>query len=414
MIAEKLNGTQLTPEEVQFLSDELGVSKEEIISRGVPTTPINQQYMPQYNPFQQMQQSQYDQRPQYNPHNSGYQGYYNQYGQQYYPQNIPGYTPIYQAYQQPQYMPITNSYASGPVCDPYGNWYNNVNSYNTQMQDLYNAQVQSSYIQMYQQQMLNDNPLKNYINLSVNYKPAPNTYIGYYACAPQINMYGFDMTPEDYALYKNQEAYLQSQKKIFEDISRGMLRVNNSELPENLDVKEHFQKMLTPETEGDKLEFNLFNFDPEIRRMEYNNNNLKYYLQNEERQNQYRQYVATVKERQMNQTMDEVRKQTPENMTLSQFLEAGGNLQREALIEQYRRNYARNLQNSYIQAHYNANVRPPLEDPNYYMAMMRDGQTDVGDISISLPSFLSRNYEERKQKFLSAITNSSKGDDLPF
>lgn len=419
MVVETINGSQLTPEEVQFLSDELGCSKEEVINGKIPTKPINQQYMPQYNPYQQMQQNMYDHRPQYNPYGTGYQGYgyYNQYGQQYYPSYIQGYTPLYQGQVQGyQYMPITNSYSSGPVCDAYGNWYNNINSYNQaynkQIQDSYANQVQFAYTQMYRQQALNGNPFENYINLTMNYQPTPNTYFGYYASLPQINMYGFTMTPDDYACYKNAENFLQHQKKIFEDISRGVLKSTNPELPENLDIKQYYQEKLTPTAEGANLEFNMFNFDPEIKKMEYNNNSLNYTLKN--LNGPYQEYVKSVREKRMQQQMIETRKQTPENMTLSQFLEAGGNLYREALIEDYKRNYARNLQNSYIQAHYNANVRPPLEDPNYYMSMMKNGQTDIGDISISLPAFLSRNYEERRQKFLSAISNSPKGDGLPF
>lgn len=405
MEIEHISGSQLSPQEVQFISEEFGCTPEQVRSGQLPTQPINQ-YTPQYNPYQQMQG--YNYQPMY-PQPQYYQPMYNQYGQVY--QQYPtGYTSMYQNYQTPNtiYPPQYYYPQNGtPVQDAYGNWYN---SYI----DMMSAQSKQQIQRQYRDHILDGNPFANYIQLVADYEPQQNqsmTYFGYMPQYTQVNTYGFNMDEDDKIIFKTQDKYLENQRKVFESLSKGAM-IASGKTVDDVDIQKYYKEQITPDIQETKKEVNPLNLPESIVNLRGNGDKLDYYEDLNKRMEADFNYRRNNMISAMNRQMDEVRKVTPETMTLSEFLKIGGRLYSDAIYEDYTKKFRRDMQNAYESAHYNANVRPPLGDQNYYSEMFRFSRTNVDDISISAPAYIQRNYEERRQRFLNAIKNG--GNELPF
>lgn len=393
MIIDHISGSQLSPDEVRFIASEFGCTEDQVRMGNIPTQPVNQQYMPQYNPYQYMQggMTPYD-RPMMQPVQYPYM--YNQYGYAYQPQYANGYVPMYSSYVAPQ---------------PYPQMY-----YPQYYSQNYNPEVQANlqYRSDYRERKLSGNPLASHIKLVMDYRSNPSgTYFGYTPYNYGTNMYGFTMSEEDRILFKNPDNFLQNQKDMFEMITKGAALAGNNKIPDD-DVKKYYIEKTTPDESTINTNTNPFHLRKKIIDMRRNMAQIGYAESLSKQTEQIYNYRRTNYINAVNKKMEETRKVTPEDMTLSQFLEIGGELYSNCLYENYTNNFRRNLTNSYVQAHYNANVRPPLEDPNYYSAMFKYGQTDVGDICISPPSFITKSYEERRQRFINALIKGN--DDLPF
>ena len=399
MEIEHLSGSQLSPQEVQFIAEEFGCTQEQVRAGQLPTQPINQ-YTPQYNPYQQIQSYNYQQPyPQ-----QYYQPMYNQYGQPY----PTGYVSMYQNYQpSPTIYPQQSYYnPNGPVQDAYGNWHN---SYADMMISQSKQQIQQDY----RNHVLEGNPFAQYIQLVTDYEPQQNTTTTYYGYTPQYtqtNTYGFTMDEDDKVIFKTQDKYLENQKKVFESLSRGAMIASGKNV-DGVDIKQYYKDQITADVTGVEKDINSLNLPQEVVNLRGNGDKLAYYetMSKREELNSYNTRNNLVNA--MNRQMDEVRKITPETMTLSEFLKIGGKLYGDALFEDHTKQYRRDMQNAYEAAHYNSMVRPPLNDPNYYNSMFRFG-ANVDDITISAPAFLKRNYEERRQRFIDSVKNG--GSDPPF
>lgn len=396
MIVDHISGSQLSPDEVRFIASEFGCTEEQVRMGNIPTQPINQQYMPQYNPYQYMQggMTPYD-RPMMQPVQYPYM--YNQYGYAYQPQYgyANGYIPMYSGYIAPQQV--------------YPQMY-----YPQYYSQNYNPEIQANlqYRNDYRERKLSGNPLARHIKLVTDYNPNPSgTYFGYTPYNYGTNMYGFTISEEDQAIFKTPDRFLQNQKAMFEMMTKGVAQATGNASAQD-DVKKYYLEQTTPDESTVNTNSNPFNLRKDIIDMRRNMTQIGYAEAIANQTEQIYRYRQTNYINAVNKKMEETRKVTPEDMTLSQFLEIGGELYSKCLYENYTNSYRRNLTNSYVQAHYNANVRPPLEDPNYYSAMLNYGKTDVGDICISAPSFLTRNYEERRQKFINALIKGN--GDLPF
>lgn len=404
MEIEHLSGSQLSPQEVQFIAEEFGCTPEQVRTGQLPTQPINH-YTPQYNPYQQIPsynyQQPYPQQQYYQP------PMYNQYGQSYQPYPA-GYTSMYQNYQAPPTIYPQYSYnQNGPVQDMYGQWYN---SYTEMMLNQSKQQIQQDY----RNHILEGNPFAQYIQLVADYQPVQNQNTTYYGYTPQYvqqNTYGFTMDEDDKAIFKTQDKYLENQKKVFESLSRGAMIASGKNV-DGVDIQRYYKDQITPDISEIEKDNNPLNLPENVINLRSNGDKLGYYENMNKRMGIDQVYKRNNLVNAMNRQMEEVRKITPENMTLSEFLKIGGKLYGDALYEDHTKQYRRDMQNAYETAHYNAMVRPPLSDPNYYASMMRFGQTNVDDISISAPAFLKRNYEERRQRFIDYVKNG--GSELPF
>lgn len=410
MVVEHISGNQLSPAEVQFIAQEFGCTPEQVRSGQLPGQPVNQQYTPQYNPYQQMQG--YGYRPMYPQQQPMvYQPMYNQYGQIYQSQYPVGYTPTYQNYQQPNTIYPQQSYYpqyNMPVQDAYGKWYS---SYTEMMM----AQPTQQLEHQYRDQILEGNPFASYIQLVADYNPNPNTtYFGYNPQFSYNQSYGLTMDEEERRIFQTQDKYLENQKKIFESLSRGAMIASGQNVDE-INIQQYYKEQLTPDYQVIKENNNPLNVPDEILNLRDAPVQWNYYKELNRRSEELFNYRKNNTIAAMNKKMDEVRKETPETMTLSQFLDIGGKLYGDAMFEDFTNKYRKDLTNAYVSAHYNASVKPPINDPNYYNTMMKFGQTDVGDICISTPAFLLRNYEERRQRFINACINGGSNDnDIPF
>ena len=207
MEIEHLSGSQLSPQEVQFIAEEFGCTPEQVRAGQLPTKPINQ-YTPQYNPYQQIPS--YNYQPSY-PQPQYYQPIYNQYGQAYQPYPT-GYTSMYQNYQAPPTIYPQYSYnPNGPVQDMYGHWYN---SY----ADMMFSQSKQQIHQDYRNHILEGNPFAQYIQLVADYEPQNQntTYYGYTPQFTPVNTYGFTMDEDDKAIFKTQDKYLENQNRLLQ------------------------------------------------------------------------------------------------------------------------------------------------------------------------------------------------------
>lgn len=392
MQIQELDLNQLSPDEISLISNELGIPKQEIVNGNSSQT---QQFTPQYNPYQYMQNNPYNQQVQYG-------GNYYQYQQ---PQYTYGYN--YQYQQQIPYQQYGYNYQYQNPYYQYPNQYSCYPQY--YQQPDYNA---------YQQQYYTDNkfmfnPYCSYIKLMANYDPnKQNSYNTYFGFSPYnynpASQYGMNPTNEQISTYGSVDNFLKSQYNVFMRISKGV-----SSLDKNLSdnqIIDHYKKetKMPDPVDVEKelgLTFNRIVYTPEQQRVNNNQIHIDQIAMASERNNQIAKYNKMMADKAREEFSRKQKERLPDTTTFAQFLKVGGQLYAEALYDEYIHTARRNMTNSYSQSKFNTFVNNGINQ-GYFGNMYRPA-TDISDITITLPDHLKNNYDRRRDKFIEAIINKT-------
>lgn len=394
MQIQELDLNQLSPDEISLISNELGIPKQEIINGN---SPQSQQFMPQYNPYQYMQNNPYNQQVlygNYNPYQQPQYGYVYPYQQT--PYQMYGYN--YQ-YQNPYY----NNYQN-----PYQNQYSCYPQYNYQQPD-YNAYQQ----QYYMDNKFMFNPYYAYIRLMTNYDPnkqnSYNTYFGYspYSYNP-ASQYGMNPTNDQISDYGSVDNFLKSQYDVFMRISKGVSSLDKN-LSDNQIIDHYKKETKMPDPVDVEKEvgitFNRIVYTPEQQRVNNNQMYINQIAMISERNNQIAKYNKMMADKAREEFSRKQKERLPDTTTFAQFLKVGGQLYAEALYDEYIHTSRKNMTNSYNQSAFSNFVNNGINQ-GYFGNMYRPA-TDISDITITLPDHLKNNYDRRRDKFIEAIINKT-------